>query len=131
LEIGGNKITLNYTPDGKAKNEPKVGGGETKAPNKAAAKEEKKAAAPGEVVVLSKKEQNKLDKKNAKAAGKDGVKTGDAPPPSKGKKPEKPAEADQTEQIDSSAGGAAVSTAPTAPKNVLEIFDPIEKTLTK
>lgn len=54
LEVGGDKITLNYTPDGKAKNEPKVKG---PAPP---AKVKEEAKPVGE---LSKKELNKLKKK--------------------------------------------------------------------
>lgn len=142
LEVGGNRITLNYTPDGKAKNEPKVGGGD---PNKAVNKaEEKKKAAGGADVPLSKKEQDKLDKKNKKAAMKAGgapaegsAKPTGGPKTAGGGKPASAPAAQaaqpqaKLEPIDPSSGGVVVSGDATAPKEALAVFDPIEKVLVK
>lgn len=76
LELGGHKITLNFTPDGKAKTDAtKVN---TAAPsNKAEAKKAAAAAEGGETKELSKKELNKLKKKENKANAKDAVKGGE------------------------------------------------------
>ena len=93
LELANNKLTLNFIPDGKTKNMSKiqskldqkdVSGGKGKSAGDAAAATKKKngpaETVPGEEVKLSKKELNKLKKKEGKANAKDGVKApaGDA-----------------------------------------------------
>jgi len=86
LELGANKMTLNFIPDGKTKNMSKiqskldqkeVSGGKPTAGD-AAGKKKNGPTETGEEVKLSKKELNKLKKKEGKAAAKGGAPAGDA-----------------------------------------------------
>lgn len=93
IELANNKMTLHFIPDGKSKNmsviesklDQKVvaGGKADTAVDKS--KDKKKAggpeAAPGEEAKLSKKELNKLKKKEQKGAATAAVKAGEPLPP--------------------------------------------------
>jgi glutamyl-tRNA synthetase len=93
LELHGQKMTLNFIPDGKSKNMSKIeskldqkqiaSGKTDKAVDEAKDKKKKGGAAEGEAPAegLSKKEANKLAKKQQQAAAKAAKAAGEEPPP--------------------------------------------------
>ena len=123
LELGGNKITLNYTPDGKAKNDTSKAAKGGAPVNKAAANKAAAAAADGgEPKELSKKELNKLAKKEKKSnlkAGGDGGK-----PAGKGAEPKLGA-------LPPVGNGGEIVKVVEAPKGATAVFDKIEAALKK